>query len=325
MQFHCIIHQEALCSKLLGFENVMKVVVPTVNFIKSRGLNHRQFKQFLEEIESEYGDLLFYTEVRWLSRGLTLERFLNLIDEIEIFLTDKKKDVPEIKNPDWLCDLGFLVDITNHLNVLNTRLQGKDQLISQLYSHILFFQNKLTLFRSQINQGNYVHFPNYKKMAEKFNKTEVNLAYVEKLMRAFEERFSQFKKVKPLLDVFSNPFAISPEHAPDSMQLELIDMQSDDNLRNKFNEGNLLNFYRCIDENAYKALRTNALKCVSWFGSTYICEQTFSIMNLNKTKNRNRLANENLEGILRVATSNLEPNIKKIVNTMQCHASTSHT
>lgn len=35
MQFHCIIHQEALCSKLLGFENVMKVVVPTVNCIKS--------------------------------------------------------------------------------------------------------------------------------------------------------------------------------------------------------------------------------------------------------------------------------------------------
>lgn len=65
MQFQFIIHQEALCSKLLGFENVMKVVVPTVIFIKSRGLNHRQFKQFLEDIESEYDDLPFYTEVRW--------------------------------------------------------------------------------------------------------------------------------------------------------------------------------------------------------------------------------------------------------------------
>lgn len=45
-------------SKLPGFENVMKVVVP-----------HRQFKQFLEDTENEYGDL-FYTEVRWLSRGI---------------------------------------------------------------------------------------------------------------------------------------------------------------------------------------------------------------------------------------------------------------
>ncbi|KAG6445807.1 hypothetical protein O3G_MSEX004113 [Manduca sexta] len=57
-QFHCIIHQEALCSKKNEFQNVMKVVVSTVKFIKSRGLNHRQFKQFLDDIESEYGDLL---------------------------------------------------------------------------------------------------------------------------------------------------------------------------------------------------------------------------------------------------------------------------
>lgn len=77
MQFHCIIHQQALCSKRIEFQNVMKVVVSTVHFIKSRGLNHRQFKQFLDDIESEYGDLPFSTEVRWLSRGLTLERFLN--------------------------------------------------------------------------------------------------------------------------------------------------------------------------------------------------------------------------------------------------------
>ncbi|XP_072394988.1 general transcription factor II-I repeat domain-containing protein 2-like [Diabrotica undecimpunctata] len=40
MQFHCIIHQEALCSKKIEFQNVMKVVVSIVNFIKSRGLNH---------------------------------------------------------------------------------------------------------------------------------------------------------------------------------------------------------------------------------------------------------------------------------------------
>ncbi|CAB3236888.1 unnamed protein product [Arctia plantaginis] len=96
----------------------MKVVVSTVNFIKSRGLNHRQFKQFLDDIESEY--LLYYTEARWLSRGLTLEGYLNLIEEIGIFLAEKQRD--------------------------------------------------LTLFRSQLNSRNYNHFPNYKKMAEKFSK-----------------------------------------------------------------------------------------------------------------------------------------------------------
>ncbi|KAL4706884.1 hypothetical protein ACJJTC_010118 [Scirpophaga incertulas] len=115
--------------------------------------------------------------------------------------------------------------------------------------------------------------------------------------------------------------SLSVENAPESMQLHIIDIQNDQDLRNKFNEGDLLNFYRCLDKNTYKELRINALKCASLFGSTYICEQTFSILNNNKTKNRNRLANESLEAVLRVATSKFEPNIKKIVSTMQCHAS----
>lgn len=89
--------------------------------------------------------------------------------------------------------------------------------------------------------------------------------------------------MKPLLDIFSNPFTISVENAPESMQLEIIDIQNDQDLRNKFNEGDLLNFYRCIDKNMYEELRINALKCASLFGSTYICEQTFSILN-NKIK-----------------------------------------
>jgi len=66
MQFHCLIHQENLCT------NVMKVVISTINFIKSRGLNHGQFKNFLSDIENECGDLIFVSEVRWLSRNQEL-------------------------------------------------------------------------------------------------------------------------------------------------------------------------------------------------------------------------------------------------------------
>ncbi|KAK9700911.1 hypothetical protein QE152_g30954 [Popillia japonica] len=38
--------------------------------------------------------------------------------------------------------------------------------------------------------------------------------------------------------------SLSVENAPESMQLEIIDIQNDQGLRNKFNEGDLLNFYR---------------------------------------------------------------------------------
>ncbi|PNF36282.1 hypothetical protein B7P43_G06505 [Cryptotermes secundus] len=38
-------------------------VVSTVNFIRSRGLNHRQFRDFLSEVEAEYPDLPYHTAV----------------------------------------------------------------------------------------------------------------------------------------------------------------------------------------------------------------------------------------------------------------------
>ncbi|KAG1935508.1 SCAN domain-containing protein [Pimephales promelas] len=75
---HCIIHQQALCGKCLGFDNVMSVVVKCINHIRARGLKHQQFRTVLEEIESEYEDVLYFMEVRWLSRGNVLKRFFEL-------------------------------------------------------------------------------------------------------------------------------------------------------------------------------------------------------------------------------------------------------
>jgi hypothetical protein len=53
----------------------MDVVIKTVNIIRSRGLFHRQFKEYLKEIDSYYGDVIYFSNVRWLSRGKCLERF----------------------------------------------------------------------------------------------------------------------------------------------------------------------------------------------------------------------------------------------------------
>ena len=53
--FHCILHQEALCCKSLRMNNVMEVVVRTLNFIRSRGMNHRQFESLLREKDHNYG------------------------------------------------------------------------------------------------------------------------------------------------------------------------------------------------------------------------------------------------------------------------------
>ncbi len=48
----------------LKLNNLMKTVVSIINFIKSRGLNNRWFKELLSELESEYGDLVYFCEVQ---------------------------------------------------------------------------------------------------------------------------------------------------------------------------------------------------------------------------------------------------------------------
>ena len=62
---HCFLHLENLCAQVLDMSHVMKVVVTTVNVIKHNALKHRQFQQYLIELESEYGDLLYYAKVPW--------------------------------------------------------------------------------------------------------------------------------------------------------------------------------------------------------------------------------------------------------------------
>jgi len=91
----------------------------------------------LEELVCEYGDLLLYTDVRWLSRGKCFERFFVLRKEILKYLkTNITIDTNYLENQmvdkQFLCSLTFLPDISQYLNKLNLQLQDKKQTISQM-------------------------------------------------------------------------------------------------------------------------------------------------------------------------------------------------
>lgn len=81
-----IIHQESLYAQSLRLNNVMSTVVSCINFVKSRGFNSRQFKELLNDLGSEYGDLVYHCEVRWLSHGNMLMRFYEPRDEFKQFM-----------------------------------------------------------------------------------------------------------------------------------------------------------------------------------------------------------------------------------------------
>ena len=134
--FHCTIHQQNLSAKSLKFKHVMGPVIKAVNFIRARGLNHRQFQKFLENLDTEHQDLAYFSEVRWLSKGSMLRQFYELRKEVALFLKNEGRPMAEMGEESWLCDLAFLVDISTRMNELNTRLQRKAQYVSEMYGHI---------------------------------------------------------------------------------------------------------------------------------------------------------------------------------------------
>ncbi|XP_060863093.1 general transcription factor II-I repeat domain-containing protein 2B-like [Metopolophium dirhodum] len=258
MIFHCIIHQEALCCKVLAWKDVMNIVVSTVNYIRKNALAHRQFKIFLEECDAEYGDVIYFSEVRWLSR-------------------EKGKIVPELSNEKWVLNLAFLTDITTLLNELNTKLQVK-----------------LKLLHKHINEKHLDHFVCCKTVLEStkstlnWETTKINfLNIIENLQNEFSIRFSDFYVQENKIKLFQNPFSVDIDDVESNLQMEVIELQNNDILKNAFKE-------------------------------THIFVSRHSqYLNSEKNKYCSRLNDEHLNAVLRILTSNLKADINELAGKIQ--------
>ena len=211
-------------------------LVKAVNFIRARGLQHRQFISFLEETDADHQDLLYHSRVRWLSLGKMFQRVWELKGEISAFLelVGKSDEFPELSDKNWLCDFAFAVDISSHMNELNVKLQGKEQFVHGMYTNVRAFKSKLTLFSRQISNKSFAHFPT---LATPILATQVEATQnaLEDLHGEFCRRFSDFEKIGKSLQLVSCPLSQDPETAQPELQLELIDLQSDSVFKEKFN------------------------------------------------------------------------------------------
>ena len=88
-----MIHRYALASKTLPvhLQDVLSSVIKIVNFVKGSALQTRLFRRLCKEMGSEHETLLFYTQVRWLSKGNVLRRVFEMREEIQLFLEIKGK------------------------------------------------------------------------------------------------------------------------------------------------------------------------------------------------------------------------------------------
>ncbi|CAI6345817.1 unnamed protein product [Macrosiphum euphorbiae] len=152
--------------------------------------------------------------------------------------------------------------------------------------------------------------------------TEKYAEAISDLKHQFKLRFSDFKANETYFNLFSISFSLPVEDVPENMQIEIIDLQNNKVLKEKYNYVELSIFYsKYINTETYPNLRNNALRMMSLFGSTYTCEHIFSRMKIVKSKNRVRLTDSHLESSLRIASSKIQPNINKLVSEKQCQLS----
>lgn len=116
----------------------METVFKIVNSIRGSALQRRLFRFENEDNDKE---LLLHTNVRWLSRSRFLMRFLELLEDVKSFLSERGDSYPQLTNKEWLLDISFLADFSSKLNDLNLELQGKGRNVLDMISSILLKAN----------------------------------------------------------------------------------------------------------------------------------------------------------------------------------------
>ena len=156
--------------------------------------------------------MIYYCDVRWLSRAKVLKRIAELKGAIQEFMTLKNQPLLELDDPSFVADFAFLTDISSHLATVNLKLQHRGQLINTLFNHVKAFQTKLKFFAQQLGNKNLSHFPTMANMncaeyAPNFQKC------ISELQDTFNERFRDFRLLEENIVFVTQPFSVDPKDA----------------------------------------------------------------------------------------------------------------
>lgn len=107
-----------------------------------------------EHIDADRFQLLYHSEVKWLSRGLVLKLWFELKNEVFTFLIEKKKSalVHYYANTKVTAKFVYLCDIFSQQNQLIS-LQGRNS------NKVLTFKRKLALWTKRSQEKRRDRFP----------------------------------------------------------------------------------------------------------------------------------------------------------------------
>ncbi|XP_076039422.1 zinc finger BED domain-containing protein 5-like [Oratosquilla oratoria] len=323
---HCMIHRYALASKTLpaSLQEVLESVIKIVNYVKTQAPNIRLFKELCKDMNADHEVLLFYTAVRWLSKGNVINRVFEMKDEIKLFLETQGRKYLVVHFEDEACNkrVAYLVDIFDQVNKLNLKLQGRETYI--------LFQDSLRAFVSKFQKWHWNTNLGYLSMFEKlygtmgesqvqldqFLKDEIT-EHLQSLEKEVERYFPELSQEQEAL--VRNPFSteLDVSSIPDEIQDEFLDLRNDSSAHDLFMVKSVTQFW-CTMYQPYSKVSMIAFCVLVPFASTYLCEAGFSTLVNIKTKNRNRL---DVGDDMRLALTNFRPRISKLAAEMQHQAS----
>ncbi|GFR04291.1 protein FAM200A [Trichonephila clavata] len=144
--------------------------------------------------------------------------------------------------------------------------------------------------------------------------------HLSMLQQKFDQYFYSINTEQ--YDWIRNPFATnainSTEALPLQIREEFTDLNNDMTLKLYFSEVPLDVFWIYVKKE-YPHISYKAILTLLPFSTTYLCEQSFSTLVLIKNDKRSCL--KDLDQELRVALSNIEPNIKLLCSLKQAQVS----
>jgi hypothetical protein len=89
------------------------------------------------------------------------------------------------------------------------------------------------------------------------------------LRKEFQARFQDFEEYSKDIRLFQNPFTFEMEEASEIYQFELIDMQTNDELKEAFHSSAREKFYKCLSDSKFPNIKRLATKMLTVFESTF--------------------------------------------------------
>ena len=107
---------------------------------------------------------------------------------------------------------------------------------------------KLSLFSRQAGDKRFCHFPLPKEAKISGELAAKYKVHLDTLAVEFDRRFQDFKNLEPQFNILSSPFTTEVDSAPENLQLELLDLQASNDLKEKFKSVSLPDFYKSLSD-----------------------------------------------------------------------------